>query len=104
MAPTPLSSSYDKGKHKKAFLTETYRTLKPGARLVVADGFTKTKQYSGLFRYCYRKVCDGWALEDFANIDDFVATLQSLGFKDIVVEDAAWQVAPNIGFMPRSFQ
>ncbi|BFM12160.1 hypothetical protein R50072_23130 [Simiduia litorea] len=94
------SSCYDKGKSKLAFLTEAYRTLKPSARLVVADGFTKTKQASGLFRYCYRKVCDGWALEDFANIDDFVAAMQDLGFEDIVVEDAAWRVAPSIGFVP----
>ena len=94
------SSCYDKGKSKHGFLRETYRTLKPGARLVVADGFTKSKRPSAWFQHCYRKVCDGWALEDFANIDDFVAAMERIGFKDIVVEDAAWRVAPSIGFVP----
>lgn len=94
------SSCYDQGKAKQAFLAETFRTLKPGARLVVADGFTRTAACSTWFNYCYRKVCDGWALQDFACIETFTEQLAAIGYTDIRVEDAAWRVAPSIAYVP----
>lgn len=94
------SSCYDRGKAKRAFLAETFRTLKPGARLVVADGFTRTDTQSKWFNYCYRKVCDGWALQDFASIDAFTEQMAAIGYTNIRVEDSAWRVAPSIAFVP----
>lgn len=94
------SSCYDYGKDKRQFLQESYRVLKPGARLCVADGFTKGRQHSRFFRYLYNKVCQGWALEDFAGVDEFVAAMRDIGYEDIEVEDVSWRIALSVSFVP----
>ncbi|MEM6555108.1 MAG: methyltransferase domain-containing protein [Pseudomonadota bacterium] len=94
------SSCYDAGKDKRKFLTEAYRILAPGARLVVTDGFTKRQKSSRLFNYLYRKVCDGWALQDFAGLDEFVEALEQIGFEDIKIEEASWRVALSVSYVP----
>ncbi|MEM9572746.1 MAG: methyltransferase domain-containing protein [Pseudomonadota bacterium] len=94
------SSCYDVGKDKRKFLNEAFRVLSPGARLVVADGFTKRKTQSRFFKYLYRKVCDGWALQDFAGLDEFVEALEQIGYEDIQIQEASWRVAVSVSYVP----
>jgi len=94
------SSCYDHGSDKLGFLKEAYRVLKPGASLVVADGFRKTKKANAIFNFAYQKVCEGWFLETFAHIDDFTEAMRKVGFRDIVVEDASWRIAPSVLHVP----
>lgn len=94
------SSCYSDGKDKRPFLLEAFRVLKPGARLVIADGFTKGAKHTPFFTSLYKQVCKGWALQDFASIDAFTQTMQDIGFEGIQVQDASWRVAPSVMFVP----
>ena len=94
------SSCYDFGKDKRQFLTESFRVLKPGAKLCVVDGFTKGKKHTRFFNYLYQKVCDGWVLEDFAGIDEFTQAMQEIGYEDIQIKDISWRVALSASFVP----
>lgn len=94
------SACYDHGRDKKAFLSEAFRALKPGARLVVADGFRKREKGSPLFEQCYRQVCRGWSLETFAQVDKFVRQMELTGFTDIKVQEASWNIAPSVMYVP----
>ncbi len=94
------SSCYDRGEDKLSLLKEAYRVLKPGAKFVIADGFRKTKKGNRFFEFAHRQVCKGWSLDTFADIDDFVAAMKKVGFKNIVLEDISWRLAPSVMHVP----
>lgn len=94
------SACYDHGRSKKAFLKEAFRVLKPGARLVVADGFRKRDRGSWLFEKSFEQVCRGWSLETFAQVDPFIQQMEKEGFENIVVEDISWRLAPSVLYVP----
>jgi MPBQ/MSBQ methyltransferase len=95
------SACHDAGYAKEGFVREAARILKSGQRLVVADGFIKGIQPMNPFlRWCYRRVCDNWALETFAEIGQFIAALKRNGFADIAIEDASLRIAPSVMHIP----
>jgi SAM-dependent methyltransferase len=82
-------------------IREAGRTLRSGARLVVADGFRR--RAGPMPRHaarCHRGVCEGWALPGLAELDRFVAALTEAGFTDIEIEDVSLRVAPSLLHVP----
>jgi SAM-dependent methyltransferase len=86
---------------KHAFLQEAHRLLKPGGRLVIADGFLRRGRLSSGFRErIYRKLCECWVIEELAQLDLFVRELERLGFHSIAVERLQLRVAPSVFHIP----
>jgi SAM-dependent methyltransferase len=91
------SSCHAEGADKAAFVQEAARLLRPGARLVVADGFITHPEIplGRLFTHLHEEICRSFVLPQMARIDDFVAALQTHGFTNITTEDISWRVAPS---------
>jgi cyclopropane fatty-acyl-phospholipid synthase-like methyltransferase len=95
------SSCYAHGADKRALLAEAYGLLRPGGRLVVVDGFLGGKRFASAVQHrIYRKLCECWVIEDFAQLPLFTARLKQLGFSDITVERLQLRVAPSVAHIP----
>jgi SAM-dependent methyltransferase len=94
------SSCYAHGANKSAFLQEARRLLRPGGRIVVADGFLGNGKLRGPQRSMYRKLCECWVIDTLGKIAPFTRELSRLGFVDIAVEQAQWRVAPSVMHVP----
>ena len=94
------SSCYGAGAKKSRFIREAHRLLRPGARLVVADGFLGPGKLRGLQHTIYRKLCDCWAIETLGEVDPFTRELECAGFRDIVAEQIQARVTPSVFHVP----
>lgn len=96
------SACHGEGLSKRLFVKEAARVLKPGARLVVADGFFRGKPPSGPFlRWVTRVVSSNWAVDTFAEIGAFTQALEDAGFQEVTIEDVSWRIAPSVLHVPR---
>ena len=95
------SSCHAHGADKGVLLAESHRLLRPGGRLVVADGFLAGGRFaSALQQRIYRQLCECWVIEEFAQLDRFTVRLEQLGFTDIHVERLQMRVAPSVAHVP----
>jgi len=94
------SSCHAPGADKAALIREAHRSLKPGARLVVVDGFRKLDTpMCTLVRRAYETICRCWIMEA-AHLQSFLRCLEETGFEDIHVKDASWRAAPSVAHVP----
>ena len=96
------SVCYAEGAAKESLAREMARVLKTGGSFAIADCFIKKPEQdlNFLMRRCYAAVCRYWVLPEMPELDCFVAALKIHGFRDIVVEDISWRVAPSLAHAP----
>jgi SAM-dependent methyltransferase len=94
------SSCYAHGANKSVFLQEAHRLLRPGGRIVVADGFLGPGRLRGPQKHIYRKLCDCWVIDTLAEVDAFQRELERVGFREIVIEQMQARVTPSVFHVP----
>jgi len=68
---------------KEKFLRESYRLLKKGGRLVVADGFNSKSKFSGKEKKLVSKWSNSWAVDSLETPLFFKTKSREIGFKNI---------------------
>lgn len=95
------SMCYANGLAKADFVKEAYRLLRPGQRLVVADGFYKHSKPMGRFmRFCTDRACRFWAFDTFAGLRECTDSMRAAGFRDVRIEEVSWHLVPSLAFVP----
>ncbi|MBD0350208.1 MAG: methyltransferase domain-containing protein [Flavisolibacter sp.] len=87
---------------KARFLREAFRVLKNGGRLVMAD-FFKKENLQGTEADSVKRWANGWAINDFATIEDFSRQLTETRFRDIEIIDASEAIMPSARRLYRSY-
>ena len=94
------SSCHARGTDKGILLDEMCRLLRPGGRIVVADGFLAGRFSNSTQKHVYRKLCECWVVQQFADLALFTARLKQFGFTEIKVEHLQVRVAPSVMQVP----
>jgi ubiquinone/menaquinone biosynthesis C-methylase UbiE len=94
------SSCYAHGTNKSAFLHEAHRLLRPGGRIVVADGFLGSGKLRGPQKSIFRKLCECWVIDTLGEVVQFTSELERLGFSNIEVTPTQARVTPSVLHVP----
>jgi tocopherol O-methyltransferase len=76
---------------KEQFINEAFRLLRPGGRLVVADGFVTAFEHND--HPLIRRWLDGWQVNYLETPERFGSFMQQAGFMDVQYKDISKQAS-----------
>jgi len=85
----------------EVFLREMHRVLKPGGRLVMADGFLGKKDLTTDEQKRVDIFCKGFVLERLITVDNFIKCLETVGFVHIEFIDKTKEILKTARLMWR---
>ena len=87
---------------KSKFLNEAYRLLKKGGKLILAD-FFKQENLAEKDAALIKQWANGWAIDDFATIQNFNEHLNNAGFHHTNIENATAKIIPSAKRLYRAY-
>lgn len=87
---------------KSKFINEAYRLLKKGGKLILAD-FFKQENLAEKDAALIKQWANGWAIDDFATIENFTEHLKNAGFHHTNIEDATTKIIPSAKRLYRAY-
>ncbi len=87
---------------KRTFIKEAHRLLRPGGRLVVADGFANKTTFNAVEWEAVLAFLDGWAVPNLVTPRQFQNYLEESEFVDVAFTDITSNVIPSAERMHRT--
>jgi cyclopropane fatty-acyl-phospholipid synthase-like methyltransferase len=89
---------------KRAFFKEAFRVLKPGGKLVMADGLRASRPLPGENEELLKKVFNAWIVEDLDTVEEHITNITAAGFEELRYKDISKNVWTSCRNLTRQSQ